>query len=225
MINTIQTYLNYLTSSWQNKPNFTAMISVDVGVQVQVQALLEEMLGPLFDLATPPVGDQLDIIGEWAGVSRNVSIPITGIFFTWNGPANLGWNYGSWQPSDNPSSITVLPDDAYLTLIFAKIASNYWDGTIDGAYAIWDRIFPQYTILIQDYQNMSYALVILGGVVDALTLALLTGGYIPLRPEGVEVTGYFTPIDDNPAFAWDVEATDTLAGWNIGSWLAFTPST
>lgn len=214
----IQDYLNLITSAWANQPNFKATISAVVAVPVQVQALLNSMI-PLFDLDTPPVGDQLDIIGQWVGVSRNVPVPITGVFFSWDGSdASLGWDQGSWQPFNAPASITSLPDDAYLTLIKGKIAANNWDGTTNGAYAIWDTLFPQFTILIQDHMNMSYALAVIGGVVDSLTIALLVGGYIPLRPEGVLINEYFFSVDSNPAFAWDIDSTD-LQGWDEGSWL------
>jgi hypothetical protein len=217
---TIQDYLNLITSSWAQQPNFTAMISTDVSLPVQVQNLLTSMLS-IFDLSLPPVGNQLDIIGQWVGISRNVNIPISGVYFSWNGSdPSLGWNSGSWQPSDAPTQVTQLPDDAYLTLILAKIAANSWDGTTNGAYAIWDALFPTYTILIQDNQNMSYDLAIIGGLVDALTTALVTGGYIPLRPEGVQVAHYYFSVDTNPAFAWDIPTpTASLAGWNQGSWL------
>ena len=114
-------------------------------------------------------------------------------------------------------TITVLPDDAYRTLVKAKIAANHWDGTTDGAYAIWNSLFTQYTILIQDFQDMSYDLIVVGGIVDSLTLALLVGGYIPLKPEGVRVNEYIVPVNTGPLFAWDVENT-LLQGWDQGSW-------
>lgn len=220
---TVQDYIDLLTSEYTGLPNFTAVISNDVGVQVQVQDLMEEMI-PLFDLDVA-VGNQLDILGQWVGVSRNVSIPISGIFFTWDGLFTEGWDFGTWSPAITPTTITVLPDDAYLTLIRAKIAANHWDGTTEGAYAIWDALFPQFTILIQDNQDMTYALAIVGGIVDSLTLALLTGGYIPLRPEGVMVTEYIVPINDGPLFAWDVAPTSLLAGWDTGNWGRELPPT
>lgn len=215
----IQDYLNLITSAWQQSPNFNAMISLDVSLPVQVQALLMSM-NPIFDLSTPPVGNQLDIIGQWVGVSRNIPVPInsSGIYFSWDDVPLDGWDYGSWAPEDAPTQITVLPDSAYLNLILGKIAANNWDGTTNGAYAIWDRVFPQFQILIQDYQNMSYAMAIVGGVVDSLTLALITNGLIPLRPEGIKITAYFVPVDTNPAFGWDVENA-TVQGWDQGSWL------
>ncbi len=216
----VEDYLNLITSAYREKPNFTAMISADVGVQVQVQALLAQMI-PLFDLDIA-VGQQLDVIGIWVGVSRNIRIPIGGVYFTWDGDYTLGWDYGTWQPADAPTDVTVLPDDAYRTLIRAKIAANQWDGTTDGAYIIWDRVFPTTTILIQDNQNMTYDLAVVGGVIDSLTLALITGGYIPLKPEGVRVAAYYVSVNDGPVFAWDVES-DLLAGWETGSWVRELP--
>lgn len=213
---TINDYLNLITSEFREQPNFTSTVSVLVSIPVQIQNLLLQMI-PLFDVDIA-VGDQLDIIGQWVGISRNVNIPITGVFFTWDGAANVGWDFGIWQASNQPTQVTVLPDDSYRVLVKAKIAANQWDGTIEGAYAIWDSIFTQYTILIQDNQDMTYDLIILGGIVDSLTVALITGGYIPLKPEGVRVKEYFISTTTNKGFAWDLE-TPYLAGWNEGYWL------
>lgn len=213
---TLTEYLNLVPSANREQPKFIATLSIGLKVQVRIQELLESMI-PLFDVDTA-IGDQLDIIGEWVGVSRNVAIPISGVYFTWDGDYTVGWDYGSWQPSSAPTSITVLPDDAYRTLIRAKIAANHWDGTTDGAYAIWEALFPTITILIQDNQNMTYDLALVGGIIDSLTLALLTGGYISLKPEGVRISNYFVSIDDNPAFAWDLDSA-LLKGWDEGYWL------
>src|SRR5271165_1938982 len=215
--NTIQDYLDLVTSEFDESPNFLAMVSFGMSLPVQVQTVLQSMI-PIFDLSTPPVGDQLDIIGAWVGVSRNVSIPITGIYFTWDSSSFVGWDYGSWQPPSAPTDITTLPDDAFLTLIRAKIAANNWDGTIEGAYKIWDAVFPTLSILIQDHQDMSYDMILVGEIVDALTLALLTGGYLPLKPEGIRINEYFVPVDSNAAFGWDVESS-YITGWDMGSWL------
>lgn len=210
-------YTALVTSEYAQSQNFLAMITADVSVQVQVQNLLASMI-PIFDLATPPVGNQLDIIGQWVGVSRNISVPIPGVFFSWNGTAAVGWSYGSWQPPDAPANITVLPDDAYLTLILARIAANNWDGTTAGAYTIWASLFTSFQILIQDYENMKYALAFVGGTVDSLTLALITRGYIDLRPEGVQITKYFIGPPTGPVFSWGSTASIYLGGWGIGSW-------
>lgn len=216
-------YLALITSAFREKPKFAATVGVDVDIPVRVQELLKQILDVLFDLDTA-AGAQLDIIGKWVGISRNVSIPIEDVFFTWDGTLATGWDFGIWQPNLAPTTVTVLPDDSYRTLIKAKIAANRWDGTTDGAYAIWDSLFTNFTILIQDHQDMSYDLAIVGGIVDSLTAALITGGYIPLKPEGVRVNEYLIPIDSGPAFAWDLEDT-LLQGWDEGSWLRQVPPT
>lgn len=221
---TVQEYLDLITQEYQNSPNFMAMVSLGVGLPVQIQDLMNDMQGPLFNLSTPPIGNQLDIIGEWVGISRQVSIPITGIFFSWDDATSDGWDVGSWAPQDNPTSLVSLPDDAYLNLIKAKIAANHWDGTIEQFYIILDEAFPMYEILLLDYQNMSYSLGIIGNPVDSLTLALFTGGYIPVRPEGVKVRSYFTNANDGPLFSWDSDTT-LLKGWDTGSWVkVFQPT-
>lgn len=227
---TIQDYLNLIPSANARQPNFVATVELTLSPLVQIQALMQSMIDTIFDLSQNPVGDQLDIIGLWVGVSRVLKIPITGIFFTWNGAVAQGWSYGIWQdPVNPPTSITVLPDDAYLTLIKARIAANHWDGTTEGAYAIFAILFPNLIILIQDNQNMSFAVAVQGSIPDSLTLALLTGGYLPLKPGAIRISEYFLPVDTHPFFAW---STDThpltsphLAGWGTGSWANEVPST
>lgn len=212
---TVDDYLNLITSEHRQKLNYSAMVSFGSEVYVRIQDLLSSLI-PKFDVDVA-VGDQLDIIGQWVGVSRNIAIPISGVYFTWDADYTLGWDYGTWQPANQPTDVVSLPDDAYRTLIRAKISANSWDGTTSGAYAIWDQVFPTITILIQDNQNMSYDLAFVGGIIDSLTAALITGGYIPLKPEGVRVNTYFVPVDSGPLFAWDLEA-DLVKGWDEGSW-------
>lgn len=213
----LEDYLDLIPSANRDKPNFIASLSIGLEIQVQIQALLQEMI-PDFDLDTA-MGSQLDIIGIWVGVSREVDIPIEGVFFTWNGTdATVGWDYGTWRPYNEPVNITILPDDAYRNLIKFKIAANHWDGTTDGAYTIWEILFPDLVFMIQDHQDMSYSLAILGGIIDSLTLALIRDGSIQLKPEGVRIDKYYIPVDDGPVFAWDSDAP-LLQGWDIGTWV------
>lgn len=213
-VNTTQTYLNLITSEYKNQPNFKATITAVVNVLVQIQTLLDSMIA-IFDLDLSPVGNQLVIIGQWVGVSKILTTPIPGVFFTWDDTSLDGWDSGIWQSSQ--TEITVLPDDIYLLLIQAKIAINNWDGTTDGAYEIWNTVLPQYNLLIVDGQNMSFMAAIQGTIPDALTQALITGGYFVPKPEGVQITDYIFGVDTNPFFAWDCD-TPSLAGWDIGSW-------
>ena len=212
----LEEYLNLITSEHRDKPNFIAMTSLDLETPIKVQELLKSLYTK-FDVDNA-VGQQLDVIGQWAGISRNVSITAAGVYLQWDGVnPYVGWDFGSWKPETEPTTITSLPDDAYRTLIKGKIASNQWNGTTEGAYAIWDSVLQGITILIQDNQNMSYGLGIVGGIVDSLTLALITSGYIPLKPEGVRVSIFYIPVNTGPLFGWDIE-TQYVEGWDSGSW-------
>ena len=216
---TVEEYLNLITSAYRKKPKFEAMVSDYRSVPARVNCLLGFVI-TIFDLDVE-VGEEIVIIGLWVGISRNVNIPTTGIYFSWDGvDPTVGWDYGTWQGNLPTSTITELPDDAYRTLIKAKIAANRWDGTTTNAYVIWDALFPDLNILIQDNQNMSYAMIFFGGIISSLTVALITGGYIPLKPEGVRISGYYIPVDDGPVFGWDID-TDYMQGWDQGSWAQF----
>jgi hypothetical protein len=219
----LQKYLDLITSEHQDKPDFVATVSQSLAPMIQIQALLTSMIA-LFDLDTPPAGDQLDIIGRWVGISRKLHIPITGIFFTWDGPSANGWDFGVWQDPNNPGSVVILPDANYLILLRAKIAANHWDGTTESAYAVWNIILPGVNLLIQDGQNMSFIVAIQGTLIDSLTLALLTGGYLPLKPEGIRISEYIIPVDTGPLFGWDL-GTAFIDGWESGSWGMEIPPT
>ncbi len=213
---TVDTYLNLITSAWKNKPKFMATVALNVAVQVRVQNLMQLMVDLLFNI-DDAVGDQLDILGAWAGVTRNVSIPVTGIYFTWDGiDPTVGWDFGIWQ-GEFAGTITTLPDSSYRVLIKAKIAANSWDGTTEGAYRVWEALFPDITILINDHCDMSYDMAFVGGILDSLTLALIQGGYIPLKPEAIHVNTYYLPVNTGPLFGWDLD-TDFVQGWETGSW-------
>ena len=214
--NTLQTYLNRIPSANQQKPDFIASITAVVSVLVQIQTLLASIID-IFDLSLSPVGNQLDIIGEWVGISRYVNAPFVGTFFTWDDVASDGWDFAAWQPSGSPSELIALPDDIYLVLINATIAINSWDGTTEGIYNLWATIFPQYNLMIQDLMNMSYLVMIQGTVPDTITKGLITSGYLVPRPEGIQVASYVINVDTNPLFAWDCE-TAGLGGWDQASW-------
>lgn len=64
-----QDYLNLVTSEHNQKPKFMAMMAVDVQGYVDNQALCATFPA-LFDLDLA-VGQQLEFVGAWVGLSRN----------------------------------------------------------------------------------------------------------------------------------------------------------
>lgn len=216
---TVETYTNFVTSEHRNKPKFFATLQACLKPIVRVQEVTSSIPAK-FDVDTA-VGHQLDVIGEWVGVSRFIRTPLTGIYFAWDDTATVGWDSGIWKDEFAPTTgISELSDEFYRILIRAKIAANRWDGTIPSAYAIWREIFTNNTIIIQDLQNMSMIVGVVGSPLDAVTQALLTGGYLALKPEGVRISFYAIPSDTGPFFGWDTDPSSGLgmAGWDEGSW-------
>lgn len=214
-------YINLITSEHAGKPKFIATVTSSIRAIVDAAAAMQQTPG-FYDLDAA-VGAQEDVLGEWIGVDRNLAEPIDNVYFAWD-TDGLGWDSGFWQgPLDPDSGIVRLPDDAYRVLLRARIAANNWDGTIPGAYAAWDDLFGgALQLLIQDFGNMTMAMGILSntGLIDPITLALLTSGKLDIRPATVQITEYFTGSTPGQAvFAWDVDPpTQSEAGWDTGVW-------
>lgn len=194
----VNSYLGLVTSE-HKKPNYLAMLSAFCQAQVDQQNVMNSF-SALFDVDLA-VGDQLDKIGNWVGVSRNLNQSLLGV--------------------------TVLPDASYRLLIKLFIAQNVWDGTIPGIYSIWNTILQPTVgpILIQDNQDMTMLVVLLTPPASLLSLAIVTQGYFLMRPAGVRITGYFEPslpYPGTPLFGFDVENT-TIAGFDIGAWIIPVP--
>jgi hypothetical protein len=214
---TLDDYLGLATSLYRGKPNFVALCTSLTQPLVDQQALLDAIRSG-FDLDTA-VGAQLDKVGEWVGRSRYLDVPLTGVYFSW-GTAAVGWAQGSWKGVYDPATgMVALPDDAYRKLLRAKIAANAWDGTIPGAYEVWETVFSDTgsTIVIQDKQDMSMIIGVAGSMLDAVMKALLTNGYIPLKPEGVRISGYAVPPGGGKIFTWGCDSS-ALGGWGEASW-------
>lgn len=135
------------------------------------------------------VGVQLDVLGIILGVSRILN----------------------FQPSDGSSSILI--DNDYRSLLKAKIIMNQWNGelgTLSDALSSWD---PSLNFVIKDNQNMTADILVLG--TNDLQKELITNGYVVPKPAGVE---FNYSMSATAVFAYDTN-TDTLTGYDTGSWI------
>lgn len=216
-MNTPDYYASLVTSEHRDKPLFMAVVAALVQGLIDVAVSAEGMPAD-FDLDDAE-GVQLDAVGEWVGLSRVLAVPLSGVYFSWDATALLGWDSGVWKGDFDPSTgLTSLPDDEYRRLLRAKIAANQWDGTMEGAQAIWNQVFAgQQTIIVQDNQDMTMTIGFVGAPLSAVQQALLTGGYFPLKPGGVRIRYYAIPVNTGPLFAWDANSPQ-LQGWDAGSW-------
>lgn len=214
-MNTLETYLDLIPSANRNQPTFIATLSVWLNFYVYMQALLAS-ISTLFYVRTA-VGAQLDVVGIWVGVSRDIAVPITGVYFTWDDVDSDGWDFGVWKgPFDPTSGIVSMPDDVYRNIILGKIAANNWDGTTPGAYAVFAIAFPNIPMYIEDHQDMTMLMGFPGPPLDSLTKALIEQNYIPLKPEGVGIAYAFSTTNA-PIFGWDIE-NSSISGWDEGTW-------
>lgn len=182
---TTDEYLALITTEHQERPRFKATVEATVAPFSKVQQVLRSMV-PAYDVDTA-VGQQLDRVALWIGVTRRIAIPIDGYYFTWDDVASDGWDNGVWKGIGDPDAGFVdLPDDLFRILIQSKILANQWRGDIPGAYEILAVAFGVgSSITITDNQNMTMTVNIAAGSIPAAKKALLTGGYIPIRPAGV----------------------------------------
>lgn len=216
---TVDDYTGLVTSEHNQKPKFMAMVEALAGGHADLINALQSMPGA-FDLDAA-IGVQLDAVGRWVGISRNIATPLSGVYFSMD-VDGLGFDVGVWQgPYDPDTGLTSLDDATYRLLIRAKIAANHWDGTLSGSARMLDIIFPPSSgtkIFIVDNGDMSIDIAISGAIPSILFLALLFGGYIPIKPEGVHINGYYVTTEyGSPLFGFDVD-NDYIGGFDRGAW-------
>lgn len=212
---TVEYYDSLITSEHLNSPKFVATVEAITSPLVSVQETLETIISE-FDIDSA-VGVQLDIVGQWIGLSRYLTEEITGVYYSVNGTEDEGVDFGVLKGVFDPDTgIIALPDDIYRIFLKIKIAANHWDGSIPGAYAAFADIFSNtaYMIII-DNQDMSMSVGLVGFQLGAIGVSFLQQEEFPFRPEGVRVKEYILDPNGDPLFAVGIE-NEKFAGVNFG---------
>jgi hypothetical protein len=225
LIVTLDQYLNLITSEHNQQPRYMATVALSCQPFLDNENSALSLIG-LFDLDSS-VGQQLDFTGQWIGQTRYVNIKLDPWFtITDTGvDVGLGFNQGLWWvPFEDPTASIALTDHNYRLLLYAKVAANYWDGTVPGALTAWNTLFAPsgYQMLLQDNfgaqapntnGNMHVLMALLGPPLDAVTTALFTGGYLSLKSAGVGM-GYMTQVQ--PGQGWQSGVGLPLFGFDCG---------
>lgn len=228
-----------ITAEHNQQPRFMATVELSVAPYRDLAALAGVIADALYDVDTA-IGQQLDFTGQWIGATRWIEIDEP-VWFSFDANT-LGFDEGKWrQPYETSSAWAELDDANYRLLLYAKIVANYWDGTIEGAYAAWDLLLSQvgWQIVIQDgfpkgpgaHGTMNIVQALLGPPLDAVTLALFKGGYLGLKSAGVgtglmiqnqgPLAGLGLPLfafDAGPPVGPTSFPPTALAGFDFAAW-------
>lgn len=214
-------YLDLITSQHRSRSRYKRVVTAAVNPLAVTMKALDEQIAVAWDIDTAE-GRQLDQIGEWIGRARSLSSLLDHNYLTWEETVKTYrmWDEGYWKGRYDPLTGQVsLPDVIYRLLLFAKIASNMWDGTMETMTSIWNDAFGDYArLFFIDHQDMSIDLCLVGFQQGLYLDTILKQGLIPMKPEGVRVRNYRVyPDRDQKLFAW-ARDTDVMGGWGEGAW-------
>lgn len=184
-------YSDLITSEHRPRPKFTAMVELFAsGFSDEINVMDSFWSFYDFDAAT---GTQLDDLGTWIGLARDVNVPTLGM--------------------------VTLGDSDYKLLLRSKIAANHFDGSMEQYQDILQGLFvgEPFSMFAVDNQDMSITIYILNASPSALQLALLKGGFLPPKPEGVRINFL---LYTGPLFGLDHDDT-LISGPDIGSFATY----
>jgi hypothetical protein len=216
MAGDVTPYIDHITLEHGNKPKFVSMVEATVQPFADTLSLYK-IIPLLYDVDTAQ-GQQLDVVGEWVGVSRYLTLPLAGVYFAFD-TVDVGFDAGVWKgPYDPETGLTALPDEFYRLVIKAKILNNNWDGSKDQVYVLADIIFGSqgFTYYIEDNGDMSINLGLLGPTPPPPVLtALFNSGVLDVK--GITIRIASRVAQQGPIFAFDLD-TLFFKGFDSGYW-------
>ncbi len=204
-------YLSLFTRQHKGKPKLEAWMSVLLQPLIDTQVFCGS-LDHAFDLDAA-VGDQLDILGEWIGLSRNLYE--TYAYFRYDG--GPGFGLGSLEGALGHRRLTPggnwsFSDDQYRHMLRAKIPYNRWDGSVSQAASILSYLVGA-TASIVTIHDSQFILLLPISIADGHK-ALIDAGLFNFKPAGINLA---TIIYFGQVFSFDNTTAATCGGFNIGS--------
>lgn len=223
-------YRNLITSEYRLSKKFNDMVKRMVGYGCTLDKAIVEMVEK-FDIDKAN-GDQLDMLGDCVGVNRSLNFEPTALAYSIIEapgvselekdtdkesqykniktpiPGYLTYyedTISGYKPSEFDSTKDrLITDEIYRIMIKARIIQNIWKGNALELYAMWKVLFPESMGLqIQDNQDMSFNIVLIGDYPEIMK-ELIMHGYIIPKPEGVRINILsFVSTDGLPIFAYD----------------------
>lgn len=177
-----------LVTSYNQKPKFLATVNALTSGLWSFQELA--VIAPSMFSIDTAVGQQLDILGQWIGFSRVLSISKQ--WFSFNEPYE-GFDLGEWYVfGDVPYETVTLTDQLYRIVLKAKILVNNFNGTKPQFIAILNQLFsldkPTFTVTQTSPMNV---VVNINGEINQVIFFLLTQNVFQLTPMGVNISWEF----------------------------------
>jgi hypothetical protein len=146
---TLEQYLALITSEHQDRLKFKSVVAIAIEPAADLQSFLLGMPAQ-FDLDLA-IGAQLDVVGQWVGFSRLVSIPYPSPWMALDDPTR-GLDYAPLKgPFDLGNYYARLDDETYRRAIRAKITANWGDGNIGTAFlALKEFLTPDMLLFVTD---------------------------------------------------------------------------
>ena len=203
-------YLGLFTRQHRGKPKLDAWMTALLQPLIDTQIFCGSM-DYAFDIDNA-VGVQLDILGEWIGLGRNLYE--TYAYFRYDsGPGfGLGTLEGSLgHRSPTPSGNWSFSDDQYRHMLKAKILYNRWDGSASQAASILSYLVGA-TASVVTIHDSQFILLLPESVADSHK-ALIDAGLFNFKPAGINLAtiAYFGQV-----FSFD-NTSATCGGFNYGS--------
>lgn len=176
-----------LFSQYANSPVMLALLE-NFNQAVNVAGSIDNFYRDVWDLNTA-IGWGLDFWGRIVGVQRVIPVAATK-YFGFQEAGNISadpFGQSPFYPGFSSDFSFPLSDDAFRTLIYAKAASNIWDGSIPGLNRILRLLFPGAPIYVEDNQNMTMTIVLGFAPSPVQQSILFNTGVLP-RPAGVSVS-------------------------------------
>jgi len=216
-MNTLEGYLELIPPANAEQADFMSSVSAAIEDIIDDGTLVSS-LPLLYDLESA-VGDQLDTVGIWIGLSRKVSVPIANVYFSLS-TENLGLDQGYLKGrGDSMSGVTSLDDTTYRLMLQIKIAANHWDGTLAQAQEILARIMtssPLTKLMVIDNFDMTMTIGLAGIIPGQIFIELLKN-YMSLRPAAVGLKEIIvTGASGSPLFGLSC-ANDYINGLDVGA--------
>lgn len=214
-------YTELITNYHAGKPRYFSHIDLSTRPFTDISTALSGLI-KAFDIDNA-IGSQLDILGEWIGLSRIVRQPITDVYFSFD-IDGLGFGQGVWQgPYDPDEGYTTLSDDTYRLILKAKIAINSWDGQNDSLPAILDMATAGSGLRMQivDNQDMTISVRVFPDTdisdVSLEILAVIRQGYLTVKAAGVYAGEIEVPSTGSRFFGFDID-NEYISGFDEGAW-------